>query len=91
MELTFQPVVYFYAQHDHKQSDTVSYSKDCLAKGLPTRPTRTVPYRSVTFRTVPYRPFLMKICQKNKIQLKTTYFSKFALKKWKKTEKNILK
>ena len=26
---------------------TVSYSKDCLPKGLPTRPTRSVPYRPV--------------------------------------------
>ena len=38
---------------------TVSYSKDCLPKGLPTRPTRSVPTAD------PYRPVL-NIFQKNR-------------------------
>ena len=38
---------------------TVSYSKDCLPKGLPTRPTRSVP------TAVPYRP-VFNIFQKNR-------------------------
>ena len=40
------------------RSFTVSYSKDCLPKGLPTRPDGpTDPY---PFRTVPYRPEIPK-------------------------------
>ena len=41
------------------KQNTVSYSKDCLPKGLPTRPTRSVPTAD------PYRPVL-NIFQKNR-------------------------
>ena len=48
LEFGIWKFVFLFLSHKSSES-TVSYSQDCLPKGLPTRPTRSVPYRPVPY------------------------------------------